>query len=147
MEIQEKEGIPIDQQRLVAVNKHLEDERSLAYYNIPKPIIINVCLRLRGGMHHFTSGRQGFQNLPFEARTPIKQILALPLKDTEHPNHLTPVQLQNFILETHDVLSTLLHEIQEVPLYHGLPDLKTILTPILNDGEDNDSDINDSDDQ
>ena len=82
--IMEKEGTPYDQQRLVFKGIQLDVGQKMSDYDIQNEDSIHLVLRLRGGMYHETSGKDGNYQKLTDCLITIDHILDDELDDSEY---------------------------------------------------------------
>ena len=96
--IQDKEGIPPDQQKIIWVGQELEDDCTLLDYEVTNESTFHLVLRIRGGMYHATSSRSDFEPLILEEIT-VKVVRRDEATGEISSKHLTVprgLSLENF---------------------------------------------------
>jgi hypothetical protein len=81
-----KEGVFLDQQRIIFNGKQLDENKTIESYNIGDKDIVHLILRLRGGMFHETSSRKDFVSITFTQLFDASITMIYQLrKSVEHP--------------------------------------------------------------
>jgi len=134
--IQNREGISADSQRLIHYGQQLEDGRTLSDYNIQSGSTIFLIERARGGMYHFTSGRQDFCDLTYDGAKAVKNVLKFKIKSKTRARHYSSTKLQHYVLQAQNILSILYRNSQDIYTREDIPNLKDIILPKTTNNED-----------
>lgn len=72
--IEEQTGVDADQMRLIYCGAQLQDDKPLSDYKISDWSTLHMLLRMRGGMYHVTSGRQGYAGIILKCGDNLSQL-------------------------------------------------------------------------
>lgn len=125
----------------------MEDDRTPSDYAIKPEATIHMVLRLRGGMFHFTSGRQDFEQFPSHCARAIRNILDFDLETLSSSDDVPVEELQQSSITAQSLLSSLHSAIKDFPKSDDVPDLRDIISSLTDEETETDTDDEDSDDE